>query len=68
MSESFKERIGVGQPCHAFRRSGGPGSTRTTAVPRDDAPGVAGTTTEHWDGRRDAHALVQPVRLNKETP
>lgn len=64
MSETFKERIGVGRPSHIGRRHGGPGTTKTTTVARDDAPGVAGTQTEHWSGRVDACATNPSYTVN----
>lgn len=54
--EQFKARLGIGRPSRAFRLLGGAGTARTTALDRDDGPGVAGSSTEHWDGRRDAVA------------
>jgi hypothetical protein len=54
--EQWKARLGIGQPSTVAQLAGGAGTTRTSPVPRDDAPGVAGTRTEHWDGRVDATA------------
>lgn len=39
-------------------------TARTTPVIRDDGPGIAGTTTEHWDGRRDARVTGPTVIRN----
>lgn len=66
--ESFKARIGVGSPSFAFRILGGAGTSRTQPVPSDVGPGMAGSTTEHWDGRRDAVATgmtVTPTELGR---
>lgn len=63
-SEQWKARMGIGRRSSVARIVGGPGTTRTTPVDRDDAPGIAGTTTEHWDGRRDVHARAMTVTIN----
>lgn len=77
---AWKARMGIGARSSVPRLTGGPGTTRTTRVPRDDAPGVAGTATDHWDGRRDAtahgtahitptgRAALTAARATKERP
>lgn len=43
------------------------GTSNTTVVPNVDKPGIAGTTTEHWDGRTDATAMPDTVVIRKRT-
>lgn len=62
--EEWKARVGVGKPCNAFRRVGGPGTTKRTPVDKDTGPGVSGTTTEHWNGRVDAHVTAPQITVN----
>ena len=60
----FQARIGVGQPSHAFRLKGGPGTVKTREVVADDGPQrgkPTGTQTEHWSGRVDA--TIRPATV-----
>lgn len=67
-ADEWKERIGVGQRCNAFRRAAsGPGSSQTKTVARSDKPGVAGIQVDHWDGRRDAAVFAESARLQNKT-
>jgi hypothetical protein len=40
------------------------GRSNTTPVLRDDAPGVSGRRTEHWDGRVDAVCTNPTITVN----
>jgi hypothetical protein len=61
--QEWKARIGVGQPSNIARRVGGPGRTHTSVVMDETRPRVAGTITDHWDGRRDACVTPETVRV-----
>lgn len=47
-----------------FNRGRNKGRTHTTPVAKDDAPGIAGTTTEDWDGRVSATAINPSITVN----
>lgn len=66
--EQWKARMGVGERSLVGQVVGGDGTKRTTRVPREDRPGVAGTITDHWDGRRDACARPETVHIRRNTP
>jgi hypothetical protein len=60
----FQRRIGVGERSRIGQRTAG--TSRTTQIVREegrDRGGVAGSTTEHWDGRRDSTAVPETVRV-----
>ena len=62
MSESFKERIGVGQPHYGLGKTG---PTRQRQVTAEEGPrkGKTGAVyTDHADGRTDATVLVDTIR------
>lgn len=60
----FQRRIGVGERSRiGLKHQGG---TKTTQVVREEGStrgSVAGTTTEHWDGRRDSTVLAPTVKI-----
>lgn len=59
----FQRRIGVGEPSRISLKMQGGARTKTVVREVGRTRGsVAGTTTEHWDGRVDATATPETVR------
>lgn len=63
--DEWKARLGIGQRSTVARLVGGEGTAQARAVPRDDAPGFAGVTTEHWSGRQDATVIGPSTTIHR---
>jgi hypothetical protein len=60
----FQRRVGVGERSRIALRHAG--TSKTSPVIREEGRtrgSVAGSTTEHWDGRVDAAATPETVRV-----
>lgn len=62
--DEWKTRMGIGRPASFAQLVGGDGTTRTTPILRDDAPGISGRRTEHWSGRVDASVTAPSITKN----
>ncbi len=70
-SESLQEKLKYwresGRAPGRLRKAG---TSNTTAVVADDGVNrgkIAGTQTEHWDGRKDAHVVPPPIVITKDS-
>lgn len=59
----WQERMGVGEPCHAFGRFA-KGTTMSKPVRSDESGKVVGFQTEHKSGRVDATVTNPGITVN----
>lgn len=60
----FQQRIGVGEQSRIGQRHAG--TSKSSSIIREEGysrGGVGGSTTEHWDGRVDATAIPETIRV-----